>query len=176
MAAALDYYDIHLREKDSAEQDRFAKNLAYQRVKYDNLDNTNQLELLKVTHDSLSLNQKLQQRNNDNLILIVSLGTILLVFLSILLVLSSKRKQALMFDHPMDANMGHHEDGMIMAQRVYQEAQAKHCQFGVMLFELDFMARFETLLDEQSCQILLGLVDKACNGQLRQDDQFGAQC
>lgn len=171
--SALEYYDIYLFERDSEEKDRIAKNLAYQRVKYDSLDKTNQIELLKVKNSSLSLTHKLQQRNNENLVLVVSLGTVLLVFMSILLVLSFKRKHALMYEnhHGIDHQGG--VDGATIAQQAFSESMHRQSAFTVMLFELDFMARYETLLDEQSCQVLLDMVANACREQLRLSDQFG---
>lgn len=171
--SALEYYDIYLFERDSEEEERLAKNLAYQRVKYDSLDKTNQIELLKVKNSSLSLTHKLQQRNNENLVLVVSLGTVLLVFLSILLVLSFKRKHALMYENH---NAMEHQvivDGVTVTQQAYAESRHKQSAFAVILFELDFMARYETLLDEQSCQVLLDMVANACREQLRLSDQFG---
>lgn len=173
LAAALDYYDVYLREKDSAEQDRFAKNLAYQRVKYDSLDKTNNLELAKFRNNSLSLTQKLQQRNNENLILVVSLGTVLLVFMSILLLLSLRQKQALVLDIPTNQLVGGDMDANAMAEMAFNEARQKNSHFSVVMFELDFLAGFDTLLEENTRYTLLDLVSQVCHGQLREGDQFG---
>ena len=170
---ALEYYDIYLFERDSEEKDSIAKNLAYQRVKYESLDKTNQIELLKVKNSSLSLTHKLQQRNNENLVLVVSLGTVLLVFMSILLVLSFKRKHALMYENHQAMEHQVIVDGVTVTQQAFAESKHKQSAFAVMLFELDFMARYETLLDEQSCQVLLDMVANACREQLRLSDQFG---
>ena len=92
--------------------------------------------------------------------------------MSILLVLSFKRKHALMYEnHGLDHQVG--VDGATAAYQAFLESKHKQSAFAVMLFELDFMARYETLLDEQSCQVLLDMVANACREQLRLSDQFG---
>lgn len=170
---ALVLYDIYLREKALSEREVLAKNLAYQRVKYDNLDKTNQLALLKVKNASLSLTQKLQQRNNENLILVVSLGTVLLVFLSILLVLSLRRKQALVYDKPSESAQPGNGDINDCGQQAFELSRQKHSEFAVMLFELDFMAGYERVLDDNVSQVLVSQVSRICNDLIRQSDQFG---
>ncbi len=172
-AESLKYYEIYVEQAKRFEQDKVAKNLAYQRVKYDNLDKTNQLELLKVKNNSLQLAQKLQARNNDNLILVLSLTAILLLFMTILLVLSFRKKQALMLEtsseNPHRRTVNAHE----IAQKVWGDARQRQVQFCVILFEIDYLADFDTVVDEDEVAMLTAQVGAICDEQLRHSDHFG---
>ena len=158
---ALGYYDVYLKEKDNAQQVRFAKNLAYQRVKYDNLDKTNQLELLRVKNNTLSLTQKLHQRNNENLVLMLFLGAVLLLFMSILLVFLLKRRHRVVIEQPGEASLS------------FEQMGRQGERFCVMLFELDVLADFDQLVSESESAALVGEVASICRNQIRSGDQFG---
>lgn len=82
MSSALDYYDINLALKKKVLDDQLHKNLAYQRVKFDTQDKANQLTLLEQKNRILSTEKKLEQRNNQNLLMLIALGAILMVILS----------------------------------------------------------------------------------------------
>lgn len=82
MVSALDYYDINLALKKKVLDDQLHKNLAYQRVKFDTQDKANQLSLLEQKNKILSTEKKLEQRNNQNLLMLIALGAILMVILS----------------------------------------------------------------------------------------------
>lgn len=172
--AAMVYFETYVEQAKRFEQEKMAKNLAYQRVKYDNLDKTNQLELLKVKNNSLQLSQKLQARNNANLMLVLALGAILLLFMTILLILSFRKKQALLFDGNVD---GHHGTPLInqvgLSHMAMMDARNKGVQFSVILFEIDSLAGFETLLEEDDSNVLIAEVSRICEEQLRQSDHFG---
>jgi diguanylate cyclase (GGDEF)-like protein len=170
--AAFTFYDVYLREKESAEQVRLAKNIAYQRVKYDNLDKTNQLELLKFKHNSLSLRQKLQQRYNENLTLVVSLAAVLLVFLSILLVLSLRKKQSLLYVQAQAQKNNTSQGVDYHSSQVFNEARHKGCDFAVICFELEFLTGFDSSKTKNADLMLINQASAICQSQLRRTDQL----
>jgi diguanylate cyclase (GGDEF)-like protein len=173
LALALNHYDIYLREKTLAEADQQVKNLAYQRVKYDNLEKFNQLTFLKFKNNSLALNQKLRQRSNKNLMLVLSVSLVLLIFMSILLVLSLKKKQSFFFEQTGRAQNDGFVGGITTAEQAFMASRNKGTCFCVMLFELDYLAGFEMLPEDDANLQLLSEVSKICNAQLRKTDQFG---
>ncbi len=79
--SALEYYDINLVLKKKVLDDQLQKNLAYQRVKFDTQDKTNQLALLEQKNKILNVEKKLAQRNKESLLLLISLAAILLTIL-----------------------------------------------------------------------------------------------
>lgn len=81
LAAAIDYYDINLQLKKKVLDDQLHKNLAYQRVKFDSQDKANQMALLEQKNRNLSIEKALQQNKYQNLILLLTLGTVVLAIL-----------------------------------------------------------------------------------------------
>ncbi|MFZ6748597.1 GGDEF domain-containing protein [Undibacterium sp. Ren11W] len=82
MASALDYYDINLALKKKVLDDQLHKNLAYQRVKFDTQDKANQLTLLEQKNKILRTEKQLEQKNNQNLLMLIALGAILMAVLA----------------------------------------------------------------------------------------------
>lgn len=171
-SVALEYYDKYLSERDKLEQDKDVKNLAYQRVKYDNLDKVNQLELLKFKNNSMSLAQKLQERNNQNLILVVFLAVVLLIFMSILLIVSLKQKRALVYAEPSDNQNYTLTDFIQRSEPVFSDARASGACFSVMLFELDDFDQLEAHPEDNMGHSLISDVTEVCKHQVRHTDQF----
>lgn len=81
LAAALALYDTNLALKKQVLDDRVQKNLAYQRVKFDTQDKANQLTLLEQRNQNLRMEKELHERQNENLILLLTLGLVLVVSL-----------------------------------------------------------------------------------------------
>ncbi len=79
--SAFEYYDINLALKQKVLDDQLHKNLAYQRVKFDMQDKANQLTLLEQKNKLLTTEKQLQFGKNQNLLLLITLGTILLTIL-----------------------------------------------------------------------------------------------
>lgn len=169
---AMEHYEQYVQGVNRFEKDKYSKNLAYQRVKYDNLDKANQLESLKVKNNSLQLNQKLQARNKENLLLVISLGTVLLIFMAILLVLSFRKKHALIYDPSNEAHNGLY-DSANQPHLAMFDARQKGVQFCVILFEVDCLEGFQNLLDDDTATALTNEVAMICEEQLRQSDHFG---
>jgi diguanylate cyclase (GGDEF)-like protein len=81
LKSAIEYYDINLALKKKVLDDQLQKNLAYQRVKFDMQDKANQLTLLEQKNKLLTTEKQLQFGKNQNLLLLIALGTILLTIL-----------------------------------------------------------------------------------------------
>lgn len=79
LAAALVFYDENLTIKKRLLNDQVQKNLAYQRVKFDTQDKANQLALLAQRNQNLRIEKELHERQNENLILLLTLGLVLVV-------------------------------------------------------------------------------------------------
>lgn len=174
LTEALEHYEGYIEQADQFEQQRMAKNLAYQRVKYDNLDKSNQLELLKVKNSSLQLGQKLQARNNANLILILSVVGVLMLFMTILLVLSFRKKQSLLYElsgEPQLTGDMLKFDGL--SQLALMDARNRGVQFCVILFEVDCLVGYDSLFEQDQSNVLVAEVARICQEQLRQSDHFG---
>ncbi len=81
LPAALALLDINLDLKKRVLSDQVQKNLAYQRVKFDTQDKANQLTLLEQRNQNLRMEKELHERQNENLILLLTLGLVLVVSL-----------------------------------------------------------------------------------------------
>jgi diguanylate cyclase (GGDEF)-like protein len=80
-AEAIAYYDTNLAFKKQVLNDQQQKNLAYQRVKFDTQDKANQMALLEQKNKTLSTEKALQQNKYQNLILLLTLGSVVLAIL-----------------------------------------------------------------------------------------------
>ncbi|MFT4925465.1 MAG: diguanylate cyclase (GGDEF)-like protein [Phenylobacterium sp.] len=171
-AAALAYNDIYLRERARVEQDKSAKNLAYQQVKYDSLDKTSQLEQLKFSNNSLILAQRQQTEKADNLMLMVILTVGLLLFLTVLVVVSLRQKRALIYAAPGE-NQGYHLSGFLRrSEPLLTDVHQGGERFCMMLFELDDFAELETHSQDTMGHSLINEITEVCKLQVRQSDQL----
>jgi diguanylate cyclase (GGDEF)-like protein len=172
LAAAFKYYDIYQHQRDKVQKDKNVKNLAYQRIKYDNRDKSNQLELLKFKNNALSLSQKLQGRNNENLTLVVLLAMVLLIFMSILLVLSLKQKRALVYAEPQQHQTNDLSGFVRRTEPMFYEARPAGSHFSVIMFELDNIDKLEAHPEDTIGHSLINEVAQVCRDQVRYRDQF----
>jgi diguanylate cyclase (GGDEF)-like protein len=136
MASALDYYDINLALKKKVLDDQLHKNLAYQRVKFDIQDKGNQLSLLEQKNKILSTEKQLEQKNNQNLLMLITLGAILMVVLLAWTLKIIRQKNLFRLSSQLDAltqlsNRGHF---VACGMQQFEKTQG---DISVILFDMD---------------------------------------
>jgi diguanylate cyclase (GGDEF)-like protein len=136
MASALDYYDINLALKKKVLDDQLHKNLAYQRVKFDTQDKANQLNLLEQKNKILSTEKQLEQKNNQNLLMLITLGAILMVVLLAWTLKIIRQKNLFRLSSQLDAltqlsNRGHF---VACGMQQFEKTQG---DISVILFDMD---------------------------------------
>ncbi|WP_157984386.1 GGDEF domain-containing protein [Undibacterium parvum] len=136
MASALDYYDINLALKKKVLDDQLHKNLAYQRVKFDTQDKANQLSLLEQKNKILSTEKQLEQKNNQNLLMLIALGAILMVVLLAWTLKIIRQKNLFRLSSQLDAltqlsNRGHF---VACGMQQFEKTQG---DISVILFDMD---------------------------------------
>ncbi len=136
MASALDYYDINLALKKKVLDDQLHKNLAYQRVKFDTQDKANQLNLLEQKNKILSTEKQLEQKNNQNLLMLIALGAILMVVLLAWTLKIIRQKNLFRLSSQLDAltqlsNRGHF---VACGMQQFEKTQG---DISVILFDMD---------------------------------------
>jgi diguanylate cyclase (GGDEF)-like protein len=136
MSSALDYYDINLALKKKVLDDQLHKNLAYQRVKFDTQDKANQLNLLEQKNKILSTEKQLEQKNNQNLLMLIALGAILMVVLLAWTLKIIRQKNLFRLSSQLDAltqlsNRGHF---VACGMQQFEKTQG---DISVILFDMD---------------------------------------
>ncbi len=92
-ASAVSYYETNLELKKKILDQQLQKNLAYQRVKFEIQDRANQMALLEEKNKNLSVEKVLQQKKYQNLILLLTLGSVTLAMLGAWLFKTLRLKQ-----------------------------------------------------------------------------------
>jgi diguanylate cyclase (GGDEF)-like protein len=136
MASALDYYDINLVLKKKVLDDQLHKNLAYQRVKFDTQDKANQLTLLEQKNKILRTEKQLEQKNSQNLLMLIALGGILMAILSAWTFKILRQKNIFRLSSQIDgltrvSNRAHFVECGVQAFKTTQK------NAGVVLFDMD---------------------------------------
>jgi diguanylate cyclase (GGDEF)-like protein len=106
-------------------------------------------------------------------VLVVSLSGVLLVFMSILLVLSLKKKQSLLYNQSQEPENAGVQGIEYHGEQALHDARQKGCNFAVICFELDFLIGFDSLQADSASHALVNEVSNICQNQIRISDQFG---
>lgn len=170
--SALEYYDINLALKKKVLDDQLHKNLAYQRVKFDMQDKANQLALSEQKNKTLITEKALQQGKNQNLLLLMTLGLILLSILGAWLVRTLRQKNIFRTSAQIDgltqvSNRAHFMD---CSTQAFKNTDS---QMSVVLFDMDHFKKINDTFGHAAGDWVLKTVCDTVKTHLRKTDIFG---
>lgn len=140
LSAAIGFYEINLAFKKKAFDDQQQKNLAYQRVKFENQDKANQMALLEQKNKNLNTEKALQHGKYQNLVLLLTLGLVALAILGASLVRTLGQKNRFRKSAQIDgltqvSNRAHFTE---CAQKAFNN---KDSVVSLVLFDMDFFKK-----------------------------------
>jgi diguanylate cyclase (GGDEF)-like protein len=172
LKSALEYYDINLALKKKVLDDQLHKNLAYQRVKFDMQDKANQLALSEQKNKTLTIEKALQQGKNQNLLLLITLGLILLSILGAWLIRTLRQKNIFRTSAQIDgltqvSNRAHFMD---CSTQAFKNTDS---QTSVVLFDMDHFKKINDTFGHAAGDWVLKTVCDTVKTHLRKTDIFG---
>lgn len=170
--SALEYYDINLALKKKALDDQLQKNLAYQRVKFDTQDKANQLALLEQKNKNLTIEKALQQGKNQNLLLLMTLGLILLAILGAWLVKTLQQKNIFRTSSQVDGltQVSNRSHFITCATQSFKNAENR---VSIVLFDMDSFKNINDTFGHAVGDWVLKTVCDTVKTQLRKADALG---
>ena len=172
LKSALEYYDINLALKKKVLDDQLHKNLAYQRVKFDMQDKANQLALSEQKNKTLTIEKALQQGKNQNLLLLMALGLILLSILGAWLIRTLRQKNIFRTSAQIDgltqvSNRAHFMD---CSTQAFKNTDG---HANVVLFDMDHFKKINDTFGHAAGDWVLKTVCDTVKTHLRKTDIFG---
>ncbi|MDO8179121.1 MAG: GGDEF domain-containing protein [Undibacterium sp.] len=170
--SALEYYDINLALKKKVLNDQLQKNLAYQRVKFDTQDKANQLALLEQKNKNLTIEKALQQGKNQNLLLLMTLGLILLAILGAWLVKTLQQKNIFRTSSQVDGltQVSNRSHFITCATQSFKNAENR---VSIVLFDMDSFKNINDTFGHAVGDWVLKTVCDTVKTQLRKADALG---
>jgi diguanylate cyclase (GGDEF)-like protein len=170
--SAIEYYDINLALKRKVFDDQLQKNLAYQRVKFDARDKANQLALAEQKNKTLTIEKALQQGKNQNLLLLMTLGLILLSILGAWLIRTLQQKNIFRTSAQIDgltrvSNRAHFMD---CSTQAFKNTGS---QLSVVLFDMDHFKKINDTFGHAAGDWVLKTVCDRVKMHLRKTDIYG---
>jgi diguanylate cyclase (GGDEF)-like protein len=169
---ALEYYDVNLALKKKVLDDQIQKNLAYQRVKFDTQDKTNQLVLAEQKNKTLIVEKALQQGRNQNLLLFITLGLILLAVLGAWLARTWQQKNLFRTSSQTDGltQVSNRAHFMACATHAFKDVRN---EVSVVLFDMDFFKKINDAFGHAAGDWVLKTVCDVVKAQLLKSDVLG---
>lgn len=172
LAAAIGYYDINLALKKKVLDDQLHRNIAYQRVKFETQDKANQMALLEQKNKNLSIEKELQHGKNQNLILLLTLGLVLLAGLGAWLVKTLRQKDVFRRSAQVDGltQVSNRAHFCACAQQAFRDSTGP---VSLVLFDMDFFKRINDTRGHATGDWVLKTVCDTAKAQLRKTDMLG---
>lgn len=172
LANAIDYYDINLALKKKVLDDQLQKNLAYQRVKFETQDKANQMALLEQKNKNLNIEKKLQQGKNQNLVLLMTLGLVLLAILGTWLVKTLQQKNIFRKSAQVDGltQVSNRAHFVACARQAFKDANSR---VSLVLLDMDFFKKINDTFGHATGDWVLKAVCDTVKTQLRKTDMLG---
>ena len=169
---SLRYYDINLTLKKKVLNEQMQKNLAYQRVKFDTQDKANQLALAEQKNKTLIVEKALQQGRNQNLLLFITLGLILLAVLGAWLARTWQQKNLFRTSSQTDGltHVSNRAHFMACATHAFKDVRN---EVSVVLFDMDFFKKINDAFGHAAGDWVLKTVCDVVKAQLLKSDVLG---
>lgn len=169
---ATEYYRINSELKKKVLDDQLHRNLAYQRVKFDIQDKANQLVLLEQKNKVLLVEKQLELRKNENLVLLITLGTVLLAVISGWLITTWRQKNMFRKTSQTDGltEVSNRTHFITSSNKIF--ANNKHC-VSIVLFDMDHFKRINDTFGHAAGDWVLKNICSTVKSQLRKTDLVG---
>lgn len=169
---ALEYYEAALKLKDRLLDEQLQKNLAYQRVKFDIQDKSNQLALLEQKNQNLHVEQLLQRKTKQNLLLMIALAAGILMILGIWLWRVIRQRNVFQRKAQIDGltqicNRTH------FLNRAEAAVLKRTDHLSLVFFDMDCFKNINDSFGHPAGDWVLRKVSQTVSGLLRKDDFFG---
>jgi diguanylate cyclase (GGDEF)-like protein len=171
-AAALEFAELALIQKNALLDDQLQKNVAYQRVKFNMQDQVNQVTLLEKQNKILAIEKQLEKKNGQNLLLIIALAFVLAGLLGLYLWSVIRQKNIFRSKTQIDG-LTH------ICNRAYFMSTAENLVstrtgiISLVLFDMDFFKRINDSFGHPVGDWVLTTVCQRVSAELRPGDIFG---
>ena len=169
---ALEYAEKAIEKKNALLDEQLQKNIAYQRVKFNVQDQSNQVTMLERQNKILAIEKQLEKKNSENLTLIIALAVIVSAALGLYVWKVTLQKNIFRIKTQIDAlTRISTRDHFLSCTEEIVEA---HNQFvSLILFDMDFFKRINDSHGHAVGDWVLLAVCQTVSTQLRSGDLFG---
>lgn len=169
---ALAYLDISQSLWEKLLEERSRKDMAYQRIKFQAQDQSNQLKMLGQINALLTSERELQERNKHILELLVAVTALLLAFVSVWLMRTWRQKNDYRTFSQVDGltKVSNRSHLLACATEAFKDARGS---IAVVLFDMDEFKQINDTYNHATGDWVLKTVSATISRCLRADDLFG---
>ena len=169
---ALTYLDISQSLWEKLLEERSHKDMAYQRVKFQTQDQSNQLKMLGQINTLLTSERELQERYKHILELLVAVTALLLAFVSVWLMRTWRQKNDYRTFSQVDGltKVSNRSHLLACATEAFKDARGS---IAVVLFDMDEFKQINDTFNHATGDWVLKAVSDTIAHCLRADDLFG---
>jgi len=169
---ALAYLDISQSLWEKLLEERSRKDMAYQRMKFQAQDQSNQLKMLGQINALLTSERELQERNKHILELLVAVTALLLAFVSVWLMRTWRQKNDYRTFSQVDGltKVSNRSHLLACAAEAFKDARGS---IAVVLFDMDEFKQINDTYNHATGDWVLKAVSDTISHCLRADDLFG---
>jgi diguanylate cyclase (GGDEF)-like protein len=169
---ALTYLDISQSLWEKLLDERSHKDMAYQRMKFQTQDQSNQLKMLGQINTLLTSERELQERNKHILELLVAVTALLLAFVSVWLMRTWRQKNDYRTFSQVDGltKVSNRSHLLACASEAFKDARGS---IAVVLFDMDEFKQINDTYNHATGDWVLKTVGATISRCLRADDLFG---
>jgi len=169
---ALTYLDISQSLWEKLLEERSRKDMAYQRIKFQTQDQSNQLKMLGQINTLLTSERELQERNKHILELLVAVTALLLAFVSVWLIRTWRQKNDYRTFSQVDGltKVSNRSHLLACATEAFKDARGS---IAVVLFDMDEFKQINDTYNHATGDWVLKTVGATISRCLRADDLFG---
>lgn len=171
-AGSLEYYETALALKNRVLDDQLHRNLAFQRVKFDTQDKSNQLSLLEQKNKILAVERELEKKSNQNLWLVIILVVIIMVLMILWLIKTLQQKNQFREFSQTDG-LTQAANRMHFMTSSNEAFKMRTGSMSIILFDMDLFKNINDSFGHATGDWVLKNVCETIKTHLRKEDLFG---